>query len=58
MIDLIVSRINYRTYKVYEIINGKRKEKFEIDASDFEDVILAINEEYEYARILCGRNID
>lgn len=58
MVDLIVLKISYNEYKVYEIVNGKRQEKFIVGAIDFEDVIYRINEEYEYARILCGRNID
>lgn len=58
MVDLIVLKISYNEYKVYEIVNGKRQEKFIVGAIDFGDVIYRINEEYEYARILCGRNID
>lgn len=56
MVDLMVDKFCGK-FIIYEIQNGKKIETEEIRAYDYNDVIDYINENYDYARILCGKCI-
>ena len=56
MVDLIIERY-CNQFTIYEIRNGKKEKVKELKTYDYEDVIDFINENYDYARILCGKCI-
>lgn len=60
MADLIITneyRGNKIVFCIYELLNGNRTLVNEIISFDYNEIIDYINENYEYARILCGKNI-
>lgn len=58
MADLIVERYSYSNkFTIYEIKNGKKEKVEELTTYDYGDIIDFINENYDYARILCGKCI-
>lgn len=56
MVDLIVEKY-CNQFIIYEIRNGKKEKVEELTTYDYADVIDFINENYDYARILCGKCI-
>ena len=56
MVDLMVDKFCGK-FIIYKIQNGKKIETEEIRGYDYNDVIDYINENYDYARILCGKCI-
>ena len=58
MVDLIIERYSYSNqFTIYEIRNGKKEKVKELTTYDYEDIMEFINENYDYARILCGKFI-
>lgn len=56
MVDLIIEKYSYSNqFTIYEIRNGKKEKVKELTTYDYEDIMEFINENYDYARILCGR---
>ncbi|MDY3777457.1 MAG: hypothetical protein SOZ53_01185 [Candidatus Onthovivens sp.] len=56
MVDLIIEKY-CNQFIIYEIKNGKKEKVEELTTYDYADVIDFINENYDYARILCGKCI-
>ena len=56
MVDLIVEKYCNK-FTIYEIRNGKKEKVEELTTYNYTDVIDFINENYDYARILCGKCI-
>lgn len=56
MIDLIIEKRN-GIYHIYEILNGNKVIANTVAIYEYDDIIEYINENYEYARILVGKNI-
>ena len=56
MVDLIVEKYCSQ-FTIYEIRNGKKEKVEELTTHNYTDVIDFINENYDYARILCGKCI-
>lgn len=56
MVDLIVEKY-CNQFTIYEIRNGKKEKVEELATHNYTDVIDFINENYDYARILCGKCI-
>lgn len=56
MVDLIVEKY-CNQFTIYEIRNGKKEKVEELTTHNYADVIDFINENYDYARILCGKCI-
>ena len=56
MVDLIIDKF-CGEYILYEIVKGKKIEIKRIKTYDYSNVIDYINENYDYARILCGNCI-
>ena len=54
MVDLIVEKY-CNQFTIYEIRNGKKEKVEELTTKNYEDVIDFINENYDYARILCEK---
>lgn len=56
MVDLIIEKY-CNQFTIYEIRNGKKEKVEELTTYDYGDVMEFINENYDYARILCGKCI-
>ena len=56
MVDLIIERY-CNQFIIYEIRDGKKEKVGELTTYNYADVIDFINENYDYARILCGKCI-
>ena len=56
MVDLIIESY-CNQFTIYEIRNGKKEKVEELTTHNYVDVIDFINENYDYARILCGKCI-
>ena len=56
MVDLIVEKY-CNQFIIYEIKNGKKGKVEELTTYDYGDVMEFVNENYDYARILCGKCI-
>jgi hypothetical protein len=46
-----------KIYYIYQIIDGNKKLIKKMNTYEYEDAVDYINENYEYARILCGKGI-
>lgn len=56
MVDLIIEKY-CNQFIIYEIKNGQKEKVEELTTHNYADVIEFINENYDYARILCGKCI-
>ena len=56
MVDLIIEKY-CNQFTIYEIRNGQKEKVEELTTHNYADVIDFINENYDYARILCGKCI-
>ena len=56
MVDLIIERY-CNQFTIYEIRNGEKEKVEELITHNYTDVIDFINENYDYARILCEKCI-
>lgn len=56
MVDLIIEKY-CNQFTIYEIRNGKKGKVEELTTHNYADIIDFINENYDYARILCGKCI-
>ena len=56
MVDLIIEKY-CNQFTIYEIRNGKKEKVEELTTHNYANVIDFINENYDYARILCGKCI-
>ena len=56
MVDLIIEKY-CNQFTIYEIRNGKKEKVEELTTNNYADIIDFINENYDYARILCGKCI-
>lgn len=56
MVDLIVEKY-CNQFTIYEIRNGQKEKVEELTTYDYGDVMEFVNENYDYARILCGKCI-
>ena len=56
MVDLIIEKY-CNQFTIYEIRNGKKEKVEELKTHNYADIIDFINENYDYARILCGKCI-
>ena len=56
MVDLIIERY-CNQFTIYEIKNGKKEKVEELTTYDDGNVMEFINENCDYARILCGKCI-
>ena len=56
MVDLIVEKY-CNQFTIYEIRNGKKEKVEEFTTHNYGNVMEFINENYDYARILCGKCI-
>ena len=56
MVDLIIERY-CNQFIIYEIRNGQKEKVEELTTYDYGDVMEFVNENYDYARILCGKCI-
>lgn len=59
MVDLIIEN-DYKGYMIYRLLDGNKKAIVLLTKENYQtldEVIDYINSNYEYARILCGRNI-
>ena len=56
MVDLIIERY-CNQFTIYKIRNGKKEKVEELTTHDYGNVMEFVNENYDYARILCGKCI-
>ena len=56
MVDQIIEKYCNK-FTIYEIRNEKKEKVEELTTHDYGNVIDFINENYDYARILCGKCI-
>ena len=56
MVDLIIEKY-CNQFTIYEIRNEQREKVEELTTYDYGDVMEFVNENYDYARILCGKCI-
>ena len=56
MVDLIIEKY-CNQFTIYEIRNWKKEKVEELTTHNYADIIDFINENYDYARILCGKCI-
>ena len=56
MVDLIIEKY-CNQFTIYDIRNGQKRKLEELTTYDYGDVMEFVNENYDYARILCGKCI-
>ena len=56
MVDLIIEKY-CNQFTIYEIRNRQKRKVEELTTYDYGDVMEFVNENYDYARILCGKCI-